>query len=46
MIRNTLGDDDTQSDIRENCALLLNLGSTENSRENIDPNTYKFLEGR
>jgi hypothetical protein len=45
MIGKTLCDDETQSNLRDPCALL-NLGSPGNSRDNICPNTYKFLEGR
>jgi hypothetical protein len=41
-----LCDVETQSDLRDPCILLLNLGSAGNTRDNVSPNTYKFLEGR
>jgi hypothetical protein len=46
MIGSTLVDDETQTDLRDPCAHLLNLKSSGSSGNNIDPNTYKFLEGR
>jgi hypothetical protein len=46
MIGSTLVDDETQTDLRDPCAHLLNLQSSGSSGNNIGPNTYKFLEGR